>query len=938
MRVVTTNFIKAAVVTGLVSFFTTTANAQLVGINLDGSAPNTNAQLDIKSTGLQGKGLLIPRMTQSQRTVNSSPGGLLNALGQLHGGAAQGLMVYQTDGTQGFYYNTSTTATPSWSFLSSGGSGVTGPTGPTGVAGTNGTNGVSSAWYSGNGAVGNGQYNVGDWYLRITTGDVFEKTGSLAWTLRMNINGATGPTGAAGPTGVAGAAGVTGPTGATGAAGSDNAWGLTGSTGTNPSTNFIGTTNNQPMVFKTNNIERMRIGTYTTTYGSPTGTQHDFYGQLSLKDYGQIQNGQGFNLMQYSPGGGITGSDVIRFGHDDGATYDMHFIINGIAEVMAITNNNRVGIGTTNPSDKLQLHNGNISISNDNNTAGSLMLYEPSTSGSHYSAFKAQAQSANVIYTLPSSAGTSGQFLRTDGSGNLTWSAGVTGPTGPTGLTGPAGSNGAVGATGATGTAGASGATGPTGATGAAGVSENWLSGSGAPTGGQGVVGDWYFRTSNNQILEKTATTTWTSRATITGATGATGAAGATGPTGPSGGGSGWALTGNSGTTPGTNFLGTTDSKSLVFKVNNTTSGYLGSSDYNAFLGYNVTYTNATFGVGIGYMAKIYGSHANSIAIGASSFVQAGSGTDMMAIGSAANVSGSGSSSYSMAIGSSAQVQASYGMAIGRAANVSNQYGIAIGDAAQTQTNAGALAIGRSSYANGLNAASIGTSSQAQGSASVSLGAFAYSNGANAIAIGGGDASNYVQAQGQYSIAIGYRCYASATDAMAIGDYARAQAANALAIGSNVYNGNANTYSIGNSSVTSVNFSGATTTSYALQVGTSSSNGNGAYLTKGGVWTNASDVNLKEDFINLDGNEVLNKVADLDITKWRYKGTDEYHIGPMAQDFHAAFNVGNDDKRISSIDPSGVALIAIQALNDKIEQQQKTIDMLSKQLTDMKQK
>jgi hypothetical protein len=40
----------------------------------------------------------------------------------------------------------------------------------------------------------------------------------------------------------------------------------------------------------------------------------------------------------------------------------------------------------------------------------------------------------------------------------------------------------------------------------------------------------------------------------------------------------------------------------------------------------------------------------------------------------------------------------------------------------------------------------------------------------------------------------------------------------------------------------------------------------------------------------------------------------------MAQDFHAAFNVGNDDKRISSIDPSGVALIAIQALNDKIEQ------------------
>lgn len=87
--------------------------AQIVGINLDGSTPNTNAMLDIKSSGAQGKGLLIPRLTLAQRTVASTNGGLLNGSGQLHGGAAQGLIVYQTDGTQGFYYNTSTTATPS---------------------------------------------------------------------------------------------------------------------------------------------------------------------------------------------------------------------------------------------------------------------------------------------------------------------------------------------------------------------------------------------------------------------------------------------------------------------------------------------------------------------------------------------------------------------------------------------------------------------------------------------------------------------------------------------------------------------------------------------------------------------------------------------------------------------------------------------------------
>ena len=90
-----------------------------VGINSDGSTPNSNAILDLKSpsTG-QGKGLLIPRVTLNQRTVNSTAGGLLNGSGQLHGGAAQGLTVYQTDGTQGFYYNTSTTATPNWVYLS----------------------------------------------------------------------------------------------------------------------------------------------------------------------------------------------------------------------------------------------------------------------------------------------------------------------------------------------------------------------------------------------------------------------------------------------------------------------------------------------------------------------------------------------------------------------------------------------------------------------------------------------------------------------------------------------------------------------------------------------------------------------------------------------------------------------------------------------------
>ena len=101
---------------------------------------------------------------------------------------------------------------------------------------------------------------------------------------------------------------------------------------------------------------------------------------------------------------------------------------------------------------------------------------------------------------------------------------------------------------------------------------------------------------------------------------------------------------------------------------------------------------------------------------------------------------------------------------------------------------------------------------------------------------------------------------------------------------------------------------------FALQVGTNALNGNGAGLTAGGTWTNACDSSLKTDITTLNRVALLEKIANLPITQWRYKGTDEYHIGPMAQDFKAIFNVGVDDKSISAIDPGGIALAAIQQL------------------------
>ena len=66
-----------------------TSYGQGMAVNTTGATANTTAILDVASTT---QGMLVPRMLSSQRTGISSP--------------ATGLLVYQTDGTAGFYYYT----------------------------------------------------------------------------------------------------------------------------------------------------------------------------------------------------------------------------------------------------------------------------------------------------------------------------------------------------------------------------------------------------------------------------------------------------------------------------------------------------------------------------------------------------------------------------------------------------------------------------------------------------------------------------------------------------------------------------------------------------------------------------------------------------------------------------------------------------------------
>jgi hypothetical protein len=98
-----------------------------------------------------------------------------------------------------------------------------------------------------------------------------------------------------------------------------------------------------------------------------------------------------------------------------------------------------------------------------------------------------------------------------------------------------------------------------------------------------------------------------------------------------------------------------------------------------------------------------------------------------------------------------------------------------------------------------------------------------------------------------------------------------------------------------------------------------------------GSWSFTSDRNAKENFQPVDARQVLEKVASLPLMEWNYKGYGDRHVGPMAQDFHAAFPFNANDKMLNSADEAGVSLAAIQGLNEKLDEKDAEIQSLRKQ-------
>ncbi len=90
-----------------------------------------------------------------------------------------------------------------------------------------------------------------------------------------------------------------------------------------------------------------------------------------------------------------------------------------------------------------------------------------------------------------------------------------------------------------------------------------------------------------------------------------------------------------------------------------------------------------------------------------------------------------------------------------------------------------------------------------------------------------------------------------------------------------------------------------------------------------GSWETLSDRNAKTNFAPVDRQTILQRLASLPISQWSYKTQPASirHIGPMAQDFYAAFGLGTDNRYISTVDIEGVTLAALQGVNQIMRDQ-----------------
>jgi trimeric autotransporter adhesin len=254
---------------------------------------------------------------------------------------------------------------------------------------------------------------------------------------------------------------------------------------------------------------------------------------------------------------------------------------------------------------------------------------------------------------------------------------------------------------------------------------------------------------------------------------------------------------------------------------------------------------------------------------------------------------------YSWAGGHKTQASAIGSVALGGETIASGVYSTALGYLSNVSGTAG-FAAGERNECTGINCTAIGQRSRAAGQGSVAIGTMTHSSQ-------------------NYGVALGYRAVSRHMGAFVWGDASTADSILSTA------NNQFSTRAAGGYRLYS---NAMLTAGVAINPGGSS-------------WNIVSDRNRKMDFRQVDGEDVLHRLRAVPVTFWRYRDEADRavrHIGPMAQDWERAFRFGGDGTTINMSDFDGVNLAAIQALETRTSELQRTITERDRRIETLEQR
>ncbi len=276
----------------------------------------------------------------------------------------------------------------------------------------------------------------------------------------------------------------------------------------------------------------------------------------------------------------------------------------------------------------------------------------------------------------------------------------------------------------------------------------------------------------------------------------------------------------------------------------------------------------------------------------------------------------------SVGLGENTRASGNHSFAANLATTASGNESVALGN---NGTASGERSFAFSGTASAVGAVAIGSGAQATGDESMVLGGSSIAGGLYSTVLGAGSI-----ARGDFGIAIGLQSSASGRFSYAIGKNARtAGRQGSIVLGDGCAGFSSDSvYATANNQFVARGCGG-------INFYTSQNLSSGVQVAAGGSsWSAVSDRNRKADFVDVDGEDLLARLQRVPVTTWHYLTQDASirHMGAMAQDFYAAFGLGEDSLRISTIDMDGVTLRGVQALALRTESLWGTAEALSLEL------